>query len=87
MIDPEEALGEKWSEYRKEFIPYDAGPNQKAALAYAFYRGMMALMQILHKATSTEPTPTGEELSSFMNGLETALSGFHDVLCPPEKEP
>ena len=83
MIDPQEALGAKWLEYQKKFIPDDAGPNQKAALAYAYYRGMTDLMEILHKVTSTEPMPEGEEVAAFMNGLSTALSEFHDAKCEP----
>lgn len=84
MIDPKKALDARWLEYRKEFIPEDAGPNQKAALGYAYYRGMKGLMEILDEMSSTEPMPTDMEITAFMNGLETALSDFHDTACPPE---
>lgn len=86
MIDPKEALDAKWQGYREKFIPEDAGPNQKAALGYAYYRGMKGLMEIFHKVSATEPMPTDIEITVFMNGLEIALSEFHDAVCPPEQD-
>jgi hypothetical protein len=84
MIDPKQALNAKWREYREEFIPDDAGPNQKSALAYAYYRGMKDLMEVLHKATADGPMPPDVEITSFMNGLEEALSDFYDAARPPK---
>lgn len=84
VIDPKEALDARWLEYREEFIPENAGPHQKAALGYAYYCGMKGLMEIFHKMSSTEPMPTDVEIAAFMNGLETALSEFHDAVCFPE---
>ena len=84
MIYPKQALDARWLEYREEFIPHDAGPNQKAALGYAYYRGMKGLMEILHEMSVTEPMPEDVEIAAFMNLLETALSDFHDAVCFPE---
>lgn len=85
MIDPKEALSNQWADYRRESIPLQASDDQKEALGYAYYRGMKGLMEIFHEMSSTEPMPTDAEITAFMNGLETALSEFHDAVCFPER--
>lgn len=82
MIDPKQALSDAWSAYRDEFIPNNASDNQKSAMAYAYYRGMQGMMEMLHKAMSVDHEPTGQEMTDFMNGLQAALIEFYSDHSP-----